>query len=116
MSESFDWLSFLESVEALFNFMSASGHDTRFFIQTSRKTNSMRKVIGASVTSGVDASVSENIQGNVKLLVGNVIQHLIDNVERQLQQLTLPFIALQYFRKLSCVVMVRLGDLSLSLT
>ena len=122
MSESFDWHSFLESVEALCRQvehriqLSDSNTLQDFLFRLQAKRTACERLIGAAVASGVDTSVSENVQGNVKRL-SNVIQHLIDDVERDsYNQLTLPFIALQYFRKLSYIVMVRLGDLSLSLT
>ena len=65
--------------------MSALEHDTRFLFRLQAKRTACERLIGAAVASGVDTSVSENVQGNVKRLVGNVILHLIDNVERQLQ-------------------------------
>ena len=48
------------------------------------KRTACERLTGAAVASEVDTSVSENVQGNVKRL-SNVIQHLIDDVERQLQ-------------------------------
>ena len=90
MSESFDWHSFLESVEALCRQvehriqLSDSNTLQDFLFRLQAKRTACERLIGAAVASGVDTSVSENVQGNVKRL-SNVIQHLIDDVERQLQ-------------------------------
>ena len=90
MSESFDWHSFLESVEDLCRQvehriqLSDSNTLQDFLFRLQAKRTACERLIGAAVASGVDTSVSENVQGNVKRL-SNVIQHLIDDVERQLQ-------------------------------
>ena len=90
MSESFDWHSFLESVEALCRQvehriqLSDSNTLQDFLFRLQAKRTACERLIGAAVASGVDTSVSENVQGNVKRL-SNVIKHLIDDVERQLQ-------------------------------
>ena len=96
MSESFDWHSFLESVEALCRQvehriqLSDSNTLQDFLFRLQAKRTACERLIGAAVASGVDTSVSENVQGNVKRL-SNVIQHLIDDVERQLQSVDSTF-------------------------
>ena len=60
------------------------------------KRTACERLIGAAVASGVDTSVSENVQGNVKRL-SNVIQHLIDDVERQLQSVDSTFYSSSVF-------------------
>ena len=60
------------------------------------KRTACERLIGAAVASGVDTSVSENVQGNVKRL-SNVIQHLIDDVERQLQSVDSTFYSSSIF-------------------
>ena len=90
MNESFDWHSFSESVEALCRQvehriqLSDSNMLQDFLFRLLAKRTACERLIGAAVASGVDTSVSENVQGNVKRL-SNVIQHLIDDVERRLQ-------------------------------
>ena len=90
MSERFDWHSFLESVEALCRHvehrtqLSDSNTLQDFLFRLQAKRTACERLIGAAVASGVDTSFSENVQGNVKRL-SNVIQHVIDDVERHLQ-------------------------------
>ena len=93
MSESFDWHSFLESVEALCRQvehriqLSDSNTLQDFLFRLQAKRTACERLIGAAVASGVDTSVSENVQGNVKRL-SNVIQHLM--LSDSYNQLTLP--------------------------
>ena len=102
MSKSFDWHSFLESVEALCRQvehrvqLSDSNTLQDFLFRLQAKRTACERLIGAAVASGVDTSVSENVQGNVKRL-SNVIQHLIDDVERQLQSVDSTFYSSSIF-------------------
>ena len=68
-----------------------------FLCRLQAKRTACERLIGAAVASGVDTSVSENVQGNVKRL-SNVIQHLIDDVERQLQSVDSTFYSSSIFR------------------
>ena len=67
-----------------------------FLFRLQAKRTACERLIGAAVASGVDTSVSENVQGNVKRL-SNVIQHLIDDVERQLQSVDSTFYSSSIF-------------------
>ena len=67
-----------------------------FLCRLQAKRTACERLIGAAVASGVDTSVSENVQGNVKRL-SNVIQHLIDDVERQLQSVDSTFYSSSIF-------------------
>ena len=102
MSNSFDWHSFRESVEALCRQvehrvqLSDSNTLQDFLFRLQAKRTACERLIGAAVASGVDTSVSENVQGNVKRL-SNVIQHLIDDVERQLQSVDSTFYSSSIF-------------------
>jgi len=69
MSESFEWHSFLESVEDLCrqveHRIQLSDLNTLqdFLFRLQAKRTACERLIGASLASGVDTSVSDNVQG-----------------------------------------------------
>ena len=89
MAENLEWYIFLDSVEGLCREVERRIHSSdsntlqEFLSRFQAKRTACERIIRASLAFEVDASVSENVQRNVKRL-SNSIQYLIDDVERQL--------------------------------
>ena len=89
MAENLEWYIFLDSVEGLCREVERRIHSSdsntlqEFLSRFQAKRTACERTIRASPAFEVDASVSENVQRNVKRL-SNSVQYLIDDVERQL--------------------------------
>ena len=111
MAENLEWHIFLESVEDICReverrtHLSDSNTLQEFLFGLQAKRTACERIIGASLASEVDASVSVNVQEYVKRL-SNSTQYLIDDIERQLHSVDSTAYAVRYFRKFSYIVVV----------